>query len=133
MADSFILRGLDKVATWLVGGGVEHIQQFQLVDASRKQFPYSPLTPSAPASVAVGTSSAAAVASLATRKGLELTNLSTTAYAFLGFNGNAAVLNKGIMIPPLTSWAMDEFSFTTGQVTAISTVALTLAIQEWTL
>jgi hypothetical protein len=88
------------------------------------------LTPSAPATVAVGVASGSAVAANATRKGLILRNLSTARIS-LGF-GSAAVLDSGVTLYPQDIFGMDEYDFDLGVVNAIaSAVASNMAIQEY--
>lgn len=87
------------------------------------------LTPSAPTAATVGTSSAEVVASNVDRKGLVLTNTSNN-YISLGF-GTSAILYSGITLSPWGVFVMDEYLFTTAQVTAIASAAASnLAIQE---
>jgi len=89
------------------------------------------LTPSSPTAASVGVSSAQAVASSATRKGLVLVNTSTARIS-LGF-GATAVLDSGITLYPQGSFTMDEYGFDLGAVNAIASAAASnLAIQEFT-
>lgn len=89
------------------------------------------LTASAPTAATVGTSSAQAVASNASRKGLVLINTSGNTISF-GI-GATAVLNSGITITPFGVWVMDQFNFATGAINAIASAASSnLAIQEFT-
>lgn len=90
------------------------------------------LTESSPANSSVGaTSTANVVATNANRKGLIITNTSTAVIS-LAFDA-AAVLYSGITLPPYGVFVMDEYSFTTGEVRAIASVASSnLAIQEFT-
>lgn len=89
------------------------------------------LTPSAPTAASVGVTSAQAVASAATRKGLILTNTSSN-YISLGFGANAAVLYSGVTLAPYGTFTMDEYTFDTGAINAIASVASSnLAIQEF--
>jgi hypothetical protein len=89
-----------------------------------------PLTGSAPAAVSVGTSSGSVLASNVNRKGAVFTNTSTNTISF-GLSGNAAVLNSGITLAPYGSWIMDDFTFTTGAITAIAGgAASNLSVQE---
>lgn len=90
------------------------------------------LTASSPTAATVGVTSAQAVATNGSRKGLILTNTSSTASISFGL-GAAAVLNSGITLTPYGVWVMDEFTFTTGAINAIASLASTnLAIQEMT-
>lgn len=88
------------------------------------------LTGSSPAAASVGITSAQAVASNASRKGLTLTNTSLATIS-LGF-GATAVLNSGITLYPGGVFFMDEYCFTTQAVNAIASAAASnLGIQEW--
>lgn len=88
------------------------------------------LTGSAPTTTSVGTSTGAAVAANANRKGLVLTNTHATNRISLGM-GNAAVLDSGIVLYPKGVWVMDEYTFTTQAINAIASgVSTGLAIQE---
>lgn len=88
------------------------------------------LTPSSPTFATVGTGSALAVAASATRKGLELVNLSNGLIS-LAF-GTGAILRSGVTLYPGGSFHMDEFSFDLGTVNAIaSNPASILSIQEY--
>lgn len=91
------------------------------------------LTASTPGTVSVGTSSALAVASNGSRKGLTLVNLSNS-YIYLGFSNTTAALNSGVVLSPNGgSYEMSIMTFTTGQVNAIADAASsTLAFQEYT-
>lgn len=88
------------------------------------------LTPAAPAAASVTGSSASAVAANANRKGLILTNTTTSQTISIAF-GVAAVLNSGITLATGQSFIMDEFSFTTDQIFAIGSGSANLAIQEF--
>lgn len=90
------------------------------------------LTSSAPVAISVGATSGAAVAANASRKGLVLVNTHATAIISFGFGANAAVLYSGITLYPNGgSFEMDEYTFTTEAVNAISSVAgANLAGQE---
>lgn len=89
------------------------------------------LTASGPTAASVGVASAQAVAAAATRKGLVLVNTSSAVIS-LGF-GSAAVLASGITLNPGDSFTMDEYTFHTGAVNAIASIAASnLAIQEYT-
>jgi hypothetical protein len=93
--------------------------------------PSTALTASSPTFATVGTSSASAVASNSSRKGLQLVNTSNTAIS-LGF-GTTAVLNSGVTLQPGGSWEMSDRYFYTGAINAIAGLASSnLAIQEWT-
>jgi hypothetical protein len=88
------------------------------------------LTPASPAATSVGVASAQAVAANATRKGLDLINVSNARIS-LGF-GAAAVLDSGVTLYPGGSFSMDDYSFDLGAVNAIASAAASpLAIQEY--
>jgi len=88
------------------------------------------LTANSPTFATVGVTSAQALASNASRKGLILINTSTGNIS-LGF-GVAAVLNSGITLYPNGTFFMDEYMYTTAAVNAIAANASSnLAIQEW--
>jgi len=89
------------------------------------------LTPSSPTAASVGVTSAQAVASNATRKGLTLVNTSANTIS-LGF-GVAAVLNSGITLSAQGgTFNMNEYSFYAGAINAIASGATSnLAIQEF--
>lgn len=84
----------------------------------------------APTAASVGVASASAVAANSLRKGLILTNTSVNIIS-LGLNGNTATLNSGITLVPYGCWIMDQYTFTTGAITAIASgAASNLAVQE---
>lgn len=88
------------------------------------------LTAGTATSVSVGVATTAAIASNANRKGLVLTNLSSSRIS-LGF-GASAVLNTGITLLPGGIFVMDNYLFTTAAVNAIAgTAASVLAVQEF--
>lgn len=92
----------------------------------------TPLTASTPTFATVGTSSAQAVASNASRKGLVIVNLSSNTISF-GIGANSAVLNRGITLTGLGSvWNMSEYDFNTSAINAIaSSASSTISIQEF--
>lgn len=88
------------------------------------------LTANSPTVASVGTSSASAVASNASRKGLILQNNSVNTI-YLGI-GATAVIGSGITLYPGGVFNMDEFMFFTGAVNAIASgAASSMAIQEF--
>ncbi len=93
----------------------------------------TPLTASAPTTATVGTSSALAVASNASRKGLCIVNLSSNTISF-GFGGNPAVLYSGITLTQLGSvYEMSEYDYTVSAINAIASVGSSvISIQEFT-
>lgn len=89
------------------------------------------LTPSAPATASVTTTDSTVVASAATRKGIQITNISG-GWVYLAF-GTTSALSSGIALAPYGgSWEMGDRYTYTGAINAISNVGSTLAIQEWT-
>lgn len=101
-----------------------------VIDSGTVTTAASSSTGNAPSSTSVGVTSATAVASNASRKGLILTNTSNRTIS-LGLNGATAVLNSGITLLPGGIWVMDSYTFTTGAITAIASAAASnLAIQE---
>lgn len=91
------------------------------------------LTPGAPAAATVGTSSAAAVAANANRKGLHARNTSTAGQRISLGLGQTAVLDSGITLYPGDVFDMDEYTFDLGAVNAIASAASArLSYQEQT-
>lgn len=87
---------------------------------------------SAPTTASVGTTSSLILAANASRLGLYLSNTSTQQIS-LGFGGNAAVYQNGITLFPGEKFYMDEYSFNTGAVYAVTTGAATyIGVQEIT-
>ncbi len=88
------------------------------------------LTGNAPVAVSVGVTSGSVLSSNANRKGAVFTNTSVNTISF-GLSGAAAVLNSGITLAPYGSWIMDDYTFTTGAITAIASgAASNLSVQE---
>lgn len=88
------------------------------------------LTPASPTAATVGTSSAQALASNSSRKGLILVNTSNNVI-YLGF-GAAAVVGSGVVLTSYGSFTMQPTTMFTGAVNAIaSAVSSNLAIQEF--
>lgn len=88
------------------------------------------LTGNAPVAISVGVSSGTVLASNVLRKGAVFTNTSSNTISF-GLSGNAAVLNSGITLAPYGSWIMDDYTYTTGAITAIASgAASNLSVQE---
>ncbi len=89
------------------------------------------LTPASPATYSLTASTAQALASNSSRKGLVVVNVSSNVVS-LGLGANA-VLNSGITLYPGGTWSMDEYTFCTGAINAIASVASgVLGIQEFT-
>lgn len=89
------------------------------------------LSPQPPTSVSVGTSTGEVLAANSSRKGLIITNTSTTATVSLAF-GISAQLNKGLTLLPGATWNMGEYDFTTAQVQGIASAAATnVSVQEF--
>jgi hypothetical protein len=91
------------------------------------------LTANAPAAATVGTSSATALALNASRKGAHFRNTSTSGQTIsIAFSGGTAVLNSGVTLFVGDAFDFDQYSFTTGAVTAIASAASArLSVQEW--
>lgn len=99
----------------------------QALDVSSK----SPLTASAPTFATIGVASGTVIAANANRKGLVVQNTSSLATISLNLVAGSAVLNSGITLYPHDIWYMDEWTFTTAQINAISSLASTnVSIQE---
>lgn len=79
------------------------------------------LTANAPFTVSVGVTSAAFLASNASRKGFCTVNTSSAIVSY-GI-GAAAVLNSGITLYPGGTWCMDEYTFSTAAINAIAGAA----------
>jgi hypothetical protein len=91
-----------------------------------------PRTFSAPTTASVGTTSTLILGANANRKGLYLSN-TTAQQISLGFNGNAAGYQLGITLFPGEKFWMDEYSFSTGAIYAITSgTAAYIGIQELT-
>jgi hypothetical protein len=92
----------------------------------------SPLTFSAPTTATVNTTSTLILAANTARRGLCLSNTSPQQIS-LGFNGNAASYQNGITLFPGEKFLMDEYSFSTGAIYAVTTGATTyIGVQEMT-
>ena len=104
-------------------------------DANGAQFVSTkvPRTYSAPTTALVNTTSTLILAANANRKGLYLSNTTATQQISLGFNGNAAAYQNGLTLFPGEKFWMDEYSFSTGAVYAITSGSTTyIGIQEIT-
>lgn len=87
------------------------------------------LTASSPTTATVGITSAQALAANTSRRGLIITNVSINKVSF-GI-GSAAVLNSGITLYPGGTFNMDDFSYSTGAINAIASLAgSVISIQE---
>lgn len=91
-------------------------------------------TGSAPSTATIGTGSATVIASNANRKGLALTNTSTSGQRIsLHFANGTAVLDSGITLWPGDSFVMSPYTFTTSAITGIGSAASgTIGLQEFT-
>ena len=90
-----------------------------------------PLTASAVTSGNIGVTSSQLVAANNSRRGLAIINVSSSTLS-LAFGGGTAIINTGVTLFPNSSFTMDAFSFTLGQVNAIASAAGTaVAVQEW--
>jgi hypothetical protein len=87
------------------------------------------LTPGTPATASVGTTSSTILAANANRKGLILSN--TTSYQISFGFGNTAAYQYGLTIFPGEKFIMDEFTFYTGAINAVSSNATYVGIQEF--
>lgn len=92
----------------------------------------TPLTGSSPTFASVTTSSTQVVASNSNRKGLVLTNTSTTETISFGIGANPAVLRSGITLTPYGVWDADEYTYITSAINAIASNTANLSIQEFT-
>ena len=104
-------------------------------DANGAQFVSTkvPRTYSAPTTTLVNTTSTLILAANANRKGLYLSNTTATQQISLGFSGNAAAYQNGLTLFPGEKFWMDEYSFSTGAIYAITSGATTyIGIQEIT-
>jgi hypothetical protein len=89
------------------------------------------LTPEAPATAIVGTSSQLIVSANNDRVGLILVNLSDKNNIYLGLN-HPAVLNSGVTLLPFIAWRLDDFTFFVDEVYAIADVdSVVMSIQEF--
>lgn len=118
-------------ASWEAGTGLSLVEIYNTNALSLKVTVVPPtLTVSSPTFATVGVTSASALSSNANRKGLVMTNTSSSKIS-LNISGGTAVINSGIVLYPGGNWYMDEFTFTTSAIFAIaSTASSNLAIQE---
>lgn len=92
-----------------------------------------PRTYSAPQTALVNTTSTLILAANANRKGLYLSNTTGAQQVSFAFDGNAAAYQYGITLYPGEKFWMDEYSFSTGAIYAITTGTTTyIGIQEIT-
>ena len=82
-----------------------------------------------PQTASVTSTDSVVLVSNTNRKKLVITNAGTD-NVFFG-DGLTAVLNSGIMLVPNGVWVMDDFTFTTNSIHAISPTSSILAIQEY--
>lgn len=88
------------------------------------------LSPSSPTTATVGVTSSQIVAFNASRRGLIVINVSIHTIS-IGI-GVVGVLNSGITLYPGGVWNMDDYSYTTGSINAIASVAgSVVSIQEF--
>jgi hypothetical protein len=88
---------------------------------------------SAPTAAIVNTTSTLILAANTSRKGLYLSNTTGNQQVSFGFDGNAAVYQNGLTLYPGEKFWMDEYSFSTGAIYAITITATTyIGIQEIT-
>lgn len=86
-------------------------------------------TANAPATASVSGTDSTALAANAARKKLVITNIGSVNVYF--GDGQAAVLNSGIVLTPNGTWVMDNYTFSTAAIHAICSATSTLAIQEY--
>ena len=84
---------------------------------------------SAPATASVGNTDSVVLAQNKQRKKMVIVNIGAV-NVFFG-DGQAAVLNSGIVLTPNGTWVMDTYTFTTNAIHAICGSASTLSIQEY--
>ena len=90
------------------------------------------ITAKTPDSASVGIASGTVLPFRYVRAGCTMINLSANNIS-LGFEGTAAILNKGITLTPNGgTWFMDDYTYTKGEITAIAAGATSiLTIQEY--
>jgi len=88
---------------------------------------------SAPTTASVGTTSTLILAANPARKGLYLSNTTSTQQVSFGFDGNAAAYQNGITLYPGEKFYMDEYSFSQGAIYAITSGSTAyIGVQEIT-
>lgn len=133
--NSYLIGGVFNTSLPTLTNGQQAAIQFDssgrlVVSPTTVTITKAPLSPASGTAVSIAATSTSAVASNASRKGLVLTNTSTHNIS-LGL-GVAAVLNSGITLYPGGVWVMDEYTYTTGAINAIASVASSnLAVQEF--
>ena len=91
----------------------------------------TPLTGSTPATATVTGTSANVVASNSNRKGMVITNISSD-IIYLSFGASTAVVGDGIALSPYGVYEMEEYSYSTQAINAISSGTSSLvSIQEF--
>ncbi len=111
------------------GSGTSISSQFNGLNVNTKTV----LKYSAPTTALVNTTSTLILAANSARLGLYLSNTTGNQQISFGFDGNAAVYQNGITLYPGEKFWMDEYSFSTGAVYAITVTATTyIGIQEIT-
>ena len=83
----------------------------------------------APTSGSVSSSDSVVLAANAARKKMVIVNIGST-NVFFG-DGQAAVMNSGIVLTPNGTWVMDSYTFTTAAIHAICATSSALSIQEY--
>lgn len=129
VAGTVTVQGPSGVAGTPSGGilTVQGVSGGQAVPTTTNRFS---LTAASPAAATVGITSASALVTNASRKGLVIINVSINRVS-LGI-GVAAVLNSGITLLPGGVWNMDEYSFSTAAINAIASLAgSVISIQEF--
>lgn len=121
--------------TWSAGVGTSVIEVFNTTAGSLQAtvvLSQTTSTGSSPTAATVGVSSGVVIATNANRKGLVLTNTSSSTIS-LNIAAGSAVLNSGITLFPGGVWVMDLMTFTTAAINGIASAASSnIAIQEMT-
>lgn len=100
----------------------------QALDTTQQKMP---LTVSSPATATVGVSSSTVLSLNTNRKGMCIINVSLSKVSFA--IGTTAVLNSGITLYPGGVWVMDDYTYATGAINAIASIASSvISIQEFT-
>jgi len=92
----------------------------------------TPLTASPPTTATATTTSALIIASNSSRRGLVIINTSASRSTSFGI-GATAVSGRGITLTPGGVWVLDEYTFNTSAINAITNAGTAiLSIQEFT-
>jgi len=95
--------------------------------------PVTGVTPAAPATVSVATSSTQILAADGARVRYSISNCDAANAIYLAFGGNAAVANRGVLVTPKGSFICEPSDgFGSLEVRGIAdTAAVTVAVQAW--